>query len=114
MARIIEITEKKKEKMASFLEDAFEALEALMYCFEEMDGEMGQRSGRSGMGNRGGSGMGNRDRYGNRNSGMGNREPYMDNNDTIGAGSRTDWMDDMGDEPMGERRHRSRRTGRFY
>lgn len=112
--RVIEISEKKREKMTSLVEDAFEALEALMYCFEEMDGEMGQRSGRSGMGHRSGSGMGNRDRYGNRNSGMGYREPYQNNNDTIGAGTRTDWMDEMvDDEPMGERRRRNHRTGRF-
>lgn len=113
--RIIEISEKKREKMTSLVEEALYAMGELMGCLEKMDGEMGQRSGRSGMGNRGGSGMGSRDRYGNRNSGMGYREPYQNNNDTIGAGTRTDWMDEMSDdEPMGERRHRNHRTGRFY
>ncbi len=86
MARIIEITEKKREKIVSLAEDAIDAIETMIECFEEA-GKMGQRSG---MGNRG------NDRYGNRNSGMGNRD---------------DWDDDDEDDDgsMGQRRRRRRR-----
>lgn len=112
--RVIEISEKKREKMTSLIEDALDAMEALMYCFEEMEGEIGQRSGRSNMGHREGTGMGNRDRYGNRNSGMGYRDPDQEYNGTMGASPRTQWSDDgADDEPMGERRRRNHRTGRF-
>lgn len=96
--RVIEISEKKREKMSEHVEDALYAMGKVMACLEELDGgEMGERNtshSRS-------QGMGNRDRFGNR---IGQREDY---------GNRNDWDEEDDDESMGERRRRSRRTGRF-
>lgn len=103
MGYIIEISERKKEKMSGYAEQALRAMGKLMSCIEELDGEMGERSGggRGGRGgNYGGGSMGNR--YGERY--MGNRYGERDWEDD------DDWEDE---EEMGERRRRSRRTGRF-
>lgn len=109
MGYIIEISERKKEKMSGYAEQALRAMGKLMSCIEELDGEMGERSGssrggrggNSGGGNYGGGSMGNR--YGER--GMGNRYGERDWEDD------DDWDDE--EEEMAERRRRSRRTGRF-
>lgn len=99
MARIIEISEKKRDKMTDHVEDALIAMGKVMQCLEELGGgEMGERNSYN---NR--QSMGNRDRYGNRTD-RGNGESY---------GNREDWDEDMDDEPMGERRRRNHRTGRF-
>lgn len=94
--RVIEISEKKREKMSGLVEDALYAIGKVMSCLEDLDGEMGERGGRS-------RNMSGRDRYGNRHD----RSRYED------YGDRDDWDDDWDDdEPMGERRRRSRRMRR--
>ena len=99
MPRIIEITEKKREKMSGHVEDALYAMGKVMSCLEELDGDMGERRSRSGRSHD----MGSRDRYGNRHD----RSRYDD------YGDKDDWDDDdMDDDTMGERRYRSRRMRR--
>lgn len=97
MSRIIEITEKKREKMSNHVEDALYAMGKVMACLEELDGDMGEKT------DRGRHNMVGRDRYGNRND----RSRYED------YGDKDDWDEDWDDdEPMGERRRRSRRMRR--
>lgn len=88
--RVIEISEKKREKMSEHVEDALYAMGKVMSCLEELDDDMGERGGRGGRGRS----MGSRDRYGNRNY-RGRSEDY---------GNKDDWDEDYDDEPMGERR----------
>jgi hypothetical protein len=85
--RIIKITENKKEKLSDYAEKALKNMGKLMQCIEELDEEdddMGER-----MEDWEDDDMGERGGYGG-----GSRGGY-------GGGS------------MGERRRRSRRTGRF-
>ena len=85
--RIIKITESKKEKLSDYAEKALKNMGKLMQCIEELDEEdddMGER-----MEDWEDDDMGERGGYGG-----GSRGGY-------GGGS------------MGERRRRSRRTGRF-
>lgn len=91
---MIEISESKIDKMSECVEDMLMAGGELMHCLEKLKEE-------SGMGERGGS-YGNRGDYGGR-SMMGSRGGYGNRDD--------EWDDD--DEMMGERRRRSRRTGRY-
>lgn len=84
--RIIKITEHKKEKLSDYAEKALKNMGKLMQCIEDLDDEdMGERYDDDDDDND----MGERDGYGG-----GSRGGY-------GGGS------------MGERRRRSRRTGRF-
>lgn len=89
--RIIKITENKKEKLSDYAEKALKNMGKLMQCIEDLDEEdddMGER-----MEDWEDDDMGERGGYGG-NYGGGSRGGY-------GGGS------------MGERRRRSRRTGRF-
>ena len=86
--RIIKITENKKEKLSDYAEKALKNMGKLMQCIEELDEEdddMGER-----MEDWEDDDMGERGGYGG----------------SYGGGSR-------GGGSMGERRRRSRRTGRF-
>ena len=89
---MIEISEEKREKLSEHMEKILKHAGKAMQCIEEMEEEMGHRGGSS-MGRRYGD-MGERDN---------NRGGYGERDDD-------DWDDD---EPMGERRRRSRRTGRY-
>ena len=89
--RIIKITENKKEKLSDYAEKALKNMGKLMQCIEDLDEEdddMGER-----MEDWEDDDMGERGGYGG-NYGGGSRGGY-------GGGG------------MGERRRRSRRTGRF-
>ena len=89
--RIIKITENKKEKLSDYAEKALKNMGKLMQCIEDLDEEdddMGER-----MEDWEDDDMGERGGYGG-NYGGGSRGGY-------GGGS------------MGERRRRSRITGRF-
>lgn len=83
----IEISESKKEKLSEHIEKALHELGKAMACVEQFGGEYGQRGGS----------------YGNRYDDMGERGRY-------GMRDDEDWGED---EMMGERRRRSRRTGRY-
>ena len=88
MGYLIEISEQKKEKLSEHIEKALHEMGKAMACVEQF-GSMGERQG-------GGS-------YGNRYDDMGERGRY-------GMRDDEDWDED---EMMGERRRRSRRTGRY-
>ena len=90
MGYMIQIEESKKEKLSEHIEKALHELGKAMACVEQFD-SMGERYGM-----RGGS-------YGNRYDDMGERGRY-------GMRDDEDWDED---EMMGERRRRSRRTGRY-
>lgn len=87
MGYMIEISESKKEKLSEHIEKALHEMGKAMACVEQFGGEYGQRGGS----------------YGNRYDGMGERGRY-------GMRDDEDWDED---EMMGERRRRSRRTGRY-
>ena len=87
MGYMIEISESKKEKLSEHIEKALHELGKAMACVEQFGGEYGQRGGS----------------YGNRYDDMGERGRY-------GMRDDEDWDED---EMMGERRRRSRRTGRY-
>lgn len=105
MGYIIEISDSKVDKMSEYVEDMLWAGGELMHCIEKMKDEhegygeredyRGGRQGSSSYGSR----YGMRSRYDN----YGQRSDYGYRDDE-------DW--DMDDE-MGERRRRSRRTGRY-
>ena len=111
MGYMIEITEKKYDKLSEHIEESLRHLGKAMSCIAEIgepygmghrdDEMMGYRGGRGGSG----SGSGSRGGYGGR---YGERDDYGMRG---GMGYRDD--DDDDDEMMGERRRRSRRTGRF-
>ena len=84
----IEISESKKEKLSEHIEKALHEMGKAMACVENF-GSMGERQGDGSYGNRYDD-MGMRGRYGMRDD--------------------EDWDED---EMMGERRRRSRRTGRY-
>lgn len=95
---MIEIEEKKMDKLSEHIEQSLKHMGKAMQCVEEWveEGSMGQRGG-GGYGNRYGGGS------------MGNRYPMG------GYGMREEeWDDD--DEMMGERRgsRRRRSNGRYY
>lgn len=87
MGYMIQIEESKKEKLSEHIEKALHELGKAMACVEQFGGEYGQRGGS----------------YGNRYDDMGMRGRY-------GMRDDEDWDED---EMMGERRRRSRRTGRY-
>lgn len=87
MGYLIEISEQKKEKLSEHIEKALHELGKAMACVEQFGGEYGQRGGS----------------YGNRYDDMGERGRY-------GMRDDEDWDEN---EMMGERRRRSRRTGRY-
>jgi hypothetical protein len=87
MGYLIEISEQKKEKLSEHIEKALHEMGKAMACVEQFGGEYGQRDGS----------------YGNRYDDMGMRGRY-------GMRDDEDWDED---EMMGERRRRSRRTGRY-
>jgi hypothetical protein len=87
MGYMIQIEESKKEKLSEHIEKALHELGKAMACVEQFGGEYGQRDGS----------------YGNRYDDMGMRGRY-------GMRDDEDWDED---EMMGERRRRSRRTGRY-
>lgn len=88
MGYMIEISESKKEKLSEHIEKALHEMGKAMACVENF-GSMGERQGDGSYGNRYDD-MGMRGRYGMRDD--------------------EDWDED---EMMGERRRRSRRTGRY-
>lgn len=92
MGYMIEISESKKEKLSEHIEKALHEMGKAMAICEQF-GSMGERGGS----------------YGNRYDDMGNRGGYGSRG---GYGMRDDddWDED---EMMGERRRRSRRTGRY-
>ena len=87
MGYMIEISESKKEKLSEHIEKALHEMGKAMACVEQFGGEYGQRGGS----------------YDNRYDDMGERGRY-------GMRDDEDWDED---EMMGERRRRSRRTGRY-
>ena len=87
MGYMIQIEESKKDKLSEHIEKALHELGKAMACVEQFGGEYGQRGGS----------------YGNRYDDMGERGRY-------GMRDDEDWDED---EMMGERRRRSRRTGRY-
>lgn len=93
--RVIEITEKKRHKMADYAEKMLRYGGKLMQCLDELDeeSEMGERDDDTGYRGR-----------------MGNRQP-MGRRMRDDMGEREDWDDDD-DYDMGERRGRNSR-GRF-
>lgn len=95
MGYLIEISESKKEKLSEHIEKALHEMGKAMAICEQFGGEYGSRYGE-----RGGQGSGS---YGNRYDDMGNRGGY-------GMRDDEEWDED---EMMGERRRRSRRTGRY-
>lgn len=101
MGYMIEISESKKEKLSEHIEKALHEMGKAMACVEQFGGEYGSRYGE-----RGGQGGSS---YGNRYDDMGERGRY---GMRVGYGMRDDedWDED---EMMGERRRRSRRTGRY-
>lgn len=107
MGYVIEITEKKVDKLSEHLEQGLRHLGKAMSCVDEWMQE-------GGMGERGGS-MGYRGGYGNRRDEMGMRDDY---NNRGGYGNRyygerdDEWEDDEMMERRGGRRRRS--NGRFY
>jgi hypothetical protein len=92
MGYLIEISEQKKEKLSEHIEKALHEMGKAMAICEQF-GSMGERDGS----------------YGNRYDDMGERGRYGMRG---GYGMRDDedWDED---EMMGERRRRSRRTGRY-
>ena len=92
MGYLIEISESKKEKLSEHIEKALHEMGKAMAICEQF-GSMGERDGS----------------YGNRYDDMGERGRYGMRG---GYGMRDDedWDED---EMMGERRRRSRRTGRY-
>lgn len=92
--RVIEITEKKRHKMADYAEKMLRYGGKLMQCLDELDED---------------SDMGHRDDEDGYRGRMGNRHP-MGRRMRDDMGEREDWDDD--DEDMGERRGRNSR-GRF-
>lgn len=90
MGYLIEISEQKKEKLSEHIEKALHEMGKAMAICEQF-GSMEERYGM-----RGGS-------YGNRYDDMGERGRY-------GMRDDEDWDED---EMMGDRRRRSRRTGRY-
>ena len=92
--RVIEISEKKRNKMADYAEKMLRYGGKLMQCLDELDeeSEMGERDDDTGYRGR-----------------MGNRQP-MGRRMRDDMGEREDWEDD--DDDMGERRGRNSR-GRF-
>lgn len=106
MGYVIEISDSKVDKMSEYVEDMLWAGGELMHCIEKMKGEHGygeregySHEGRSYRKDMMGSRYGMRSRYDN----YGQRGDYGYKDDE-------DWDDD---EMMGERRRRSRRTGRY-
>ena len=91
---MIQIEESKKEKLSEHIEKALHELGKAMSCVEQFGGEYGQRGGS----------------YGNRYDDMGMRGSYGSRGGDMGYRDDEDWDDD---EMMGERRRRSRRTGRY-
>ncbi len=100
MGYMIEISESKKEKLSEHIEKALHEMGKAMAICEQF-GSMGER-----MGERGGQGGGS---YGSRYDEMGERGRYG-NRGGYGQRDDEDWDED---EMMGERRRRSRRTGRY-
>lgn len=98
---MIEITEDKMEKLSDHIEQSLKHMGKAMQCVEEWveEGEMGHRGGYDMRGSQGG-------RY---SGGYGSRYPM--HYDGYGMKDQDEW-DDM-DDMMGERRRRSRRTGRY-
>lgn len=94
--RVIEITEKKRDKLSHNVEKALKYMGKVMQCVEELeddDSDMGYRDDDAGYRGR-----------------MGNRQP-MGRRMRDDMGERDDWDDDD-DDDMGERRRRNSR-GRF-
>lgn len=87
MGYMIEISEHKKEKLSEYIEDALHAMGKAMSCVEQFGHEE----------------FGERSRYGYHGGDYGMRGGSM------GYRDHEDWDDD----DMGERRRRSRRTGRY-
>jgi hypothetical protein len=85
---MIQISESKKEKLSEHIEKALHEMGKAMACVEQF-GSMGERSGS----------------YGNRYDGS-----YGSRGGDMGYRDDEDWDED---EMMGERRRRSRRTGRL-
>lgn len=106
MGFLLEITEKKVDKLSEHLEQGLRHLGKAMSCVDEwmQEGGMGERGGSYG-------------RYGNRYDGMNERESYGGRG---GYGYRSGSMgyrddDEDDDEEMMERRGRRRRSnGRYY
>ncbi len=96
---MIEITEKKVEKLSEHIEESLRHLGKAMQCVDEWMSE-------SGMGERSG-GYGNR--YGNRYEDMGSRGGYG-NRGGMNYRDEDEWEEE---QMMGERRRR-RSNGRYY
>lgn len=99
MGYIVEITEKKVEKLSEHIEQGLRHLGKAMQCVDEWMSE-------SGMGERS-NGYGNR--YGNRYEDMGSRGGYG-NRGGMNYRDEDEWEEE---QMMGERRRR-RSNGRYY
>lgn len=101
MGYMIQITEDSAMEMKEHASKALKHMGKLMECVEELceeRGSMGER-GDGSYGNRGGGRYGNRG--GNGGGSYGNRMDYREDDE------------EFDDDDMGERRYRSRRTGRY-
>ncbi len=101
MGYMIQITEDSAMEMKEHASKALKHMGKLMECVEELceeRGSMGER-GDGSYGNRGGGRYGNRGGYGG--GSYGNRMDYREDDE------------EFDNDDMGERRYRSRRTGRY-
>lgn len=106
---MIEITEKKVDKLSEHLEQGLRHLGKAMQCVDEwmQEGGMGERGGN--YGNRGGQGGG---RYGNRYDEMEMRESYGNRGGYRERGGSMGYRDEDEEWEMQERRRRDSR-GRY-
>lgn len=99
MGYIVEITEKKVEKLSEHIEQGLRHLGKAMSCVEEWMSESGMSERSNGYGNR----------YGNRYEDMGSRGGYG-NRGGMNYRDEDEWEEE---QMMGERRRR-RSNGRYY
>lgn len=104
MGYMIEIETKEMDKASEYAEKALKYMGKVMQCLTEWEdeGDYGERSGSSRGGSSSGGSYGSRYGMRSRYDNYGSRMGYRDEEE--------EWEDE---DMMGERRRRSRRTGRY-